>query len=199
MSLVAPMFAGLVRRAVATKPQVRSSFGVCGMFDGVVLFWWSRLCPLRDDRRTFHPLGCPNHWQRCICGVGLNGNHLFICFSLYIAFGEVSLTQARLFHASPVARSLMISGHRDSAHNNKDTPFEFTPENQKKVQEILSKYPTNYKASATIPLLDLAQRQNNNWVPLAAMNKIAEIVEVAPIRVYEVLTTTRLFVYRGSR
>jgi NADH dehydrogenase (ubiquinone) flavoprotein 2 len=80
----------------------------------------------------------------------------------------------------------MISGHRDSTHNNKDTPFEFTPENQKKVQEILSKYPANYKASATIPLLDLAQRQNNNWVPLAAMNKIAEIVEVAPIRVYEV-------------
>ena len=40
----------------------------------------------------------------------------------------------------------MISQHRESAHNNKDTPFEFTPANQKKVQEILARYPTNYKA-----------------------------------------------------
>lgn len=42
------------------------------------------------------------------------------------------------------------------------------------------------RQAATIPLLDLAQRQNENWVPLSAMNKIAEIVEIAPIRVYEV-------------
>jgi NADH:ubiquinone oxidoreductase subunit E len=34
--------------------------------------------------------------------------------------------------------------------------------------------------------LDLAQRQNDNWIPLAAMNKIAQILECAPMRVYEV-------------
>ena len=52
--------------------------------------------------------------------------------------------------------------------------------------EILSRFPTNYKQSACIPLLDLAQKQNNGWLNLAAMNRVAEVIEVAPIRVYEV-------------
>ena len=56
------------------------------------------------------------------------------------------------------------------------------------VAEILSRFPTNYKQSACIPLLDLAQKQNNGWLNLAAMNRVAEILEVAPIRVYEVRT-----------
>ena len=51
--------------------------------------------------------------------------------------------------------------------------------------EIISHYPRNYKASAVIPLLTLAQTQNQGWLPLAAMNKVAEILEMAPIRVYE--------------
>ena len=51
--------------------------------------------------------------------------------------------------------------------------------------EIISHYPRNYKSSAVIPLLTLAQTQNQGWLPLAAMNKVAEILEMAPIRVYE--------------
>ena len=47
--------------------------------------------------------------------------------------------------------------------------------------------------SAVIPLLDLAQQQHNGWVPVAAMNKIASILEVAPIRVYEVATFYTMF------
>lgn len=50
----------------------------------------------------------------------------------------------------------------------------------------MSHYPTNYKASAVIPLLTLAQTQNKGWLPLAAMNKVAEVLEMPPIRVYEV-------------
>ena len=57
------------------------------------------------------------------------------------------------------------------------------------VAEILSRFPTNYKQSACIPLLDLAQKQNNGWLNLAAMNRVAEVIEVAPIRVYEVCLT----------
>lgn len=52
--------------------------------------------------------------------------------------------------------------------------------------EIMSHYPRNYKASAVIPLLTLAQNQNKGWLPLSAMNKVAEVLEMAPIRVYEV-------------
>jgi len=57
----------------------------------------------------------------------------------------------------------------------------------------VSRYPSNYKSSAVIPLLDLAQQQNKGWLPLAAMNKVAEILEMAPIRVYEVATFYTMF------
>lgn len=83
--------------------------------------------------------------------------------------------------------------HRHTPDNNDDTVFDFTPENYDKVNIILSKYPENYKASATIPLLDLAQRQNDNFLTLKAMDKVAELLDMAPMRVYEVATFYTMF------
>ena len=42
-------------------------------------------------------------------------------------------------------------------------------------------------------MLDLAQRQHGGWLPLAAMNKVAEVVEEHPMRVYEVATFYTMF------
>ena len=53
------------------------------------------------------------------------------------------------------------------------------------VAELLSKYPSNYRQSAVIPLLDMAQKQNQGWLSLAALNKVAEVLGMPPIRVYE--------------
>ena len=39
-----------------------------------------------------------------------------------------------------------------------------------------------------MPVLDLAQRQNGGWLPLSVMDKVAETLEVPPIRIYEVAT-----------
>ena len=64
--------------------------------------------------------------------------------------------------------------------------FEFTAENRTKVQAIIEKYPDGRQASAVMPLLDLAQRQHDGWLPKAAMDLVAEILDMAPIRVYEV-------------
>ncbi|KAL3517635.1 hypothetical protein ACH5RR_020224 [Cinchona calisaya] len=61
------------------------------------------------------------------------------------------------------------------------------------VKEILSHYPSNYKQSAVIPLLDLAQQQHGGWLTVSSMNKVARIIEVAPIRVYEVATFYSMF------
>lgn len=83
--------------------------------------------------------------------------------------------------------------HRDSPDNNEETHFDFTLENYERVNTILAKYPENYKQSACIPLLDLAQRQNENFLTLAAMNKVAEILGVQPMRVYEVATFYTMF------
>ncbi len=89
--------------------------------------------------------------------------------------------------------------------------------------EIVAQFPTNYKASAMIPILDLAQKQNKGWLSLSAMNKVngadcfnallllpvtcrtaaiaeawilcqvAEVLNVPPIRVYEVATFYTMF------
>mmetsp|Transcript_13839 Transcript_13839/g.26577 ORF Transcript_13839/g.26577 Transcript_13839/m.26577 type:complete len:299 (-) Transcript_13839:250-1146(-) len=83
--------------------------------------------------------------------------------------------------------------HRDSPENNDSTPFDFTPENYELVKEVLARYPENYKRSACIPLLTLAQTQNKGFLTLAAMNKVAEIVETPAIRVYEVATFYTMF------
>eukprot|EP00878_Enallax_costatus_P020324 GHUV01021477.1.p1 GENE.GHUV01021477.1~~GHUV01021477.1.p1 ORF type:complete len:135 (+),score=37.34 GHUV01021477.1:322-726(+) len=65
--------------------------------------------------------------------------------------------------------------HRQSPDNNWNTEFDFTPANYQKVAEIIQRYPPNYKASAVIPVLDLAQQQNNGWLSLAAMNRVAKV------------------------
>ncbi|XP_052606170.1 NADH dehydrogenase [ubiquinone] flavoprotein 2, mitochondrial [Peromyscus californicus insignis] len=77
--------------------------------------------------------------------------------------------------------------HRDTPENNPDTPFDFTPENYKRIEAILKNYPEGHKAAAVLPVLDLAQRQNG-WLPISAMNKVAEVLQVPPMRVYEVAT-----------
>ena len=52
----------------------------------------------------------------------------------------------------------------------------------------IKKYPTGRQASAVMPLLDLAQRQCNGWLPVAAMDYVADLLEMPPIKVYEVAT-----------
>jgi NADH-quinone oxidoreductase subunit E len=71
---------------------------------------------------------------------------------------------------------------------NQPASFEFSKENSGKVKEIIAKYPKGEQRSAVMPLLDLAQRQHQNWIPRAAMDHIAEILEIPRIKVYEIAT-----------
>ena len=64
--------------------------------------------------------------------------------------------------------------------------FKFSAENQKTVNEILAKYPAERKKSATMPLLDLAQRQNNNYISKDVIAEIALLLDLPEIKVYEV-------------
>tara|TARA_Y100000590_G_scaffold236772_1_gene266503 strand:+ start:630 stop:1238 length:609 start_codon:yes stop_codon:yes gene_type:complete len=66
--------------------------------------------------------------------------------------------------------------------------FEFTSDNLEKAKKIIKKYPDNKQQSAVMPLLYLAQKQNNNWIPLAAMKYIGKLLEMPYIKVYEVAT-----------
>ena len=73
-------------------------------------------------------------------------------------------------------------------HDDQPKDFKFSKENLEKAEEILKKYPKTNKQSAVMPFLYLAQRQNNNWIPLAAMKYIANYLSMPYISVYEVAT-----------
>ena len=73
-------------------------------------------------------------------------------------------------------------------HDKQPEKFEFTEANLKLAKKILEKYPENQKKSAVMPLLHLAQNQNNNWIPLAALKYIGKLLSMPYINVYEVAT-----------
>lgn len=99
--------------------------------------------------------------------------------------GPASAAAASVMNRVREMSSTTLPQHRDTKDNKESTYFDFSAENYVRVQTILSKYPSNYKQSACIPLLDLAQRQNDGFLTLSAMNKVAEIIGVNPMRVYE--------------
>ena len=72
----------------------------------------------------------------------------------------------------------------------KDQPdnFEFNSSSLDAANTIITKYPEGKQQSAVMALLYLAQRQNNNWIPLEAMKYIAKLLEMPYIKVYEVAT-----------
>jgi NADH dehydrogenase (ubiquinone) flavoprotein 2 len=51
------------------------------------------------------------------------------------------------------------------------------------IDEILKRYPPQYKKAATMPLLDLGQRQHG-FCSISVMNEVARILEIPPMRVY---------------
>ncbi len=76
--------------------------------------------------------------------------------------------------------------------------FAFDAESQAEIATTIAKYPAGKQASGVLPLLWIAQRQmgrqtNSAWVPVKAMDEIARILEIAPIRVYEVCTFYLMF------
>jgi|TARA_B100001093_G_scaffold184926_1_gene177647 NADH-quinone oxidoreductase E subunit len=73
-------------------------------------------------------------------------------------------------------------------HDDQPSKFEYSAENLKEVENILKKYPEKNKKSAVMPLLYLAQKQNKNWIPLAAIKYIAKYLSMPYISVYEVAT-----------
>ena len=72
----------------------------------------------------------------------------------------------------------------------KDQPesFEFNNKNLEAAKKIISNYPKGKQQSAVMALLYIAQRQNDNWIPLSAMKYIAKMLEMPYIKVYEVAT-----------
>lgn len=75
--------------------------------------------------------------------------------------------------------------HRNTPDNNPDIPFKFSAQNEKVITEVLKRYPPQYKKAAVMPLLDIGQRQHG-FTSISVMNEVARILEMPPMRVYEV-------------
>ncbi|MFC3225998.1 NADH-quinone oxidoreductase subunit NuoE [Marinibaculum pumilum] len=71
--------------------------------------------------------------------------------------------------------------------------FAFTEANAEKAKRVIAKYPPGRQQSAVIPLLDLAQRQHDNWLPQAAVRHVAELLDMPYIRAWEVATFYTMF------
>lgn len=73
------------------------------------------------------------------------------------------------------------------------TEFAFRAETEPIITFWLNKYPEGKQASAVIPLLWLAQKDNNGWLSEPAMRVVADRLSMPWIRVYEVATFYTMF------
>jgi NADH-quinone oxidoreductase subunit E len=71
--------------------------------------------------------------------------------------------------------------------------FAFTAENLAWAKQQMAKYPEGRQQSAVIPLLWRAQEQAGGWVPQKAIEAVAEILDMAKIRVLEIATFYTMF------
>lgn len=86
-----------------------------------------------------------------------------------------------------------MNKRRPAPKDQQPETFAFTEKNLKEAKKHIAKYPQGRQASAVIPLLEIAQKQNDNWLPIAAMEHVAEILEMPQIRVMEVATFYTMF------
>ncbi len=63
----------------------------------------------------------------------------------------------------------------------------------KDIKGIIAKYPSGRQASAVISLLKLAQKTFDGWLPVGAMNLVADTLDMPPVRVYEVASFYDMF------
>tara|TARA_Y100000590_G_scaffold269184_1_gene302290 strand:- start:709 stop:1317 length:609 start_codon:yes stop_codon:yes gene_type:complete len=71
--------------------------------------------------------------------------------------------------------------------------FKFSQENLLEAEKEIKKYPKDRKASAILALLYLVQKQNDNWIPIAAIKYVAKLLGVPYMQVYEVSTFYSMF------
>lgn len=71
--------------------------------------------------------------------------------------------------------------------------FDFSPESREWVEKQIAKYPEHRQASAVVPLLWQAQKQNDGWLSRPAMERVADMLGMQRIRVLEIATFYTMF------
>lgn len=71
--------------------------------------------------------------------------------------------------------------------------FSFTAESEAEIKQQISKYPAGRKASAVKSLLYIVQKQNDNWIPMKAIEAVAKRLDMPVMRVLEVASFYTMF------
>src|SRR5258708_16380322 len=71
--------------------------------------------------------------------------------------------------------------------------FSFTAENKAWADKVIARYPQGRQQSAVIPLLWRAQEQHHGWLPQAAIEHVAAMLDMAKIRALAVATFYTIF------
>ena len=66
--------------------------------------------------------------------------------------------------------------------------FSFSNENLLKAKDIVKMYPKNYRESSIMPLLSIAQNQNDGWLPKKAIEYVSKFLNVPEMKVLEIAT-----------
>jgi NADH-quinone oxidoreductase subunit E len=62
-----------------------------------------------------------------------------------------------------------------------------------RINELISHYPEDKRKSALLPVLHEVQDAHENWLSIELMDKVAEILLIKPIEVYEVVSFYTMF------
>ena len=76
---------------------------------------------------------------------------------------------------------------------NQTQPVKFSPETEALMKSIITRYPEGKHKSALLPILHIAQAESGGWLSVPVMNRVAEILNIQPIEVYEVASFYTMF------
>jgi NADH-quinone oxidoreductase subunit E len=75
----------------------------------------------------------------------------------------------------------------------KNKTSEFKGETLDLVNQIIKRYPEGRQKSALLPVLHIAQSENNGWLSPEIMDYVASLLAIQPIEVYEVASFYSMF------
>ena len=78
-------------------------------------------------------------------------------------------------------------------HSTVKQNINITPELSDRINELLSHYPDDKRKSALLPILHEVQDAHDNWLSIELQDKVAEIIGIKPIEVYEVVSFYTMF------
>lgn len=69
---------------------------------------------------------------------------------------------------------------------------QFSPDSEALIKSLIKRYPQGQQKSALLPVLHIAQAEFG-WLSVPVMDKVAELLDIQPIEVYEVASFYTMF------